>query len=130
MKYISIVVMILTVVPSIAHAAKKENEKQADITVEHKVDPAIIAAHVSDIVKDVIVLAKRSDDERKIGPIIVRLFNSILQIILAATHRRLPADTDQAELQEFLDTLDEHTAQEIQRHIILRTKRLMMVCEE
>jgi hypothetical protein len=121
--------------PSVARAAKKdknrdEKDTSAQVVPVHKVDPAVIAEHITDIVKDVIVLAKRSeDDERKVGPIIVRLFNSILQIILAATNRGLPLDAEQEELHEFLDTLDEETAQEIRRTIILRTKRFM-ICEQ
>ena len=129
-RILSILLAVSLLMPYVAVAAKKDKEKSTDVAPVHKVDPAEIAEHVADIVQDVIVLAKRSDaDERKVGPIIVRLFNSILQIILATTNRRgLPLDADQQELNDFLDSLDEETAQEIRHNIILLTKRLM-VCE-
>jgi len=134
-RIVRILLCVLLFGPSVAYAAKRDkNRDEKDSTTQteivHKVDPTVIAEHITDIVKDVIVLAKRSDDdERKVGPIIVRLFNSILQIILAATNRGLPLAADQKELNEFIDTLDEETAQEIRRTIMLRTKRFM-ICEQ
>jgi len=132
---INMLVGVLFVGSFAAHAAKKEARKDTPLVKvpATKVDPVIIAEHISEIVIDVMALAHRcEDEERKVGPIIVRLFNSILQIILAATHKRgLPSlEAHQQELQELLSGIDEETAQEIQRHVIARTQRLILLCEE
>jgi len=132
---ITLLIGVVLVGSCTVHAARKEGRKDValvKVPTAPKVDPVIIAEHISEIVIDVMALARRGEDEeRKVGPIIVRLFNSILQIILVATHKRgLPLlDEHQTALQEMLSDIDEETAQEIQRQLIMRTQRLISLCE-
>jgi len=88
-------------------------------------DPDVIAAHVINMVGNVVNLVKDPKDEDEIGANIVGLFGNILACIFAATKRsNIPFDMTQEEIDALLATVDQEVIEAVQKAVMKRAQQI------